>query len=527
MLGTLTILQDGRTVELPPSRKMQALLAYLALTPGAAPRTRLCALLWDTVSDPRGELRWSLSKLRSIVGERRVVGREDCVRLDLTDSTVDALEVRRAAQAGVSTVAAERARALLALFNGDLLEGLEIEHCPEFTAWLLAQRRRFRAWRLALLEQLADSVSDAESCGHLETWLQLAPFDTRAHERLLGAMARRGRFPEGEEHLAASVRLFTAEGLDCEALRRGWRAASGCRSSSVSAAPTSGEAAQAYDYYLQGRLHLSRMMHRGLAASRQMFVRAIHLDPGYAPAWAGLSTVHACLYEWFGAGKAGLDAADRTSRRALELAPRLGEAHVARGLARSLSRRYEEAVSEFEEGIRINPNLFEAHYYFARTAFALGDMQRAAEMFQSAAQLRAEDFQSPVLLGTALRALGREDAAHDAVRIGIRRAEQILALNPRDGRALSLCAGALVDDGQVDRALEWSKRALELYPDDMSALVNVACVHARARQPAPALDLLERVFARGCGKRDWVLNDPDYSSLRNEPRFEQLVARLG
>jgi hypothetical protein len=61
----------------------------------------------------------------------------------------------------------------------------------------------------------------------------------------------------------------------------------------------------------------------------------------------------------------------------------------------------------------------------------------------------------------------------------------------------------------------------------MSALINIACVHARARQVGPALDLVERVFARGCGKRDWVLNDPDYSSLRNEPRFERLVARLG
>ena len=79
----------------------------------------------------------------------------------------------------------------------------------------------------------------------------------------------------------------------------------------------------------------------------------------------------------------------------------------------------------------------------------------------------------------------------------------------------------------MDRALEWSKRALELYPDDMSALVNVACVHARARQNGPALDLLERVFARGCGKRDWVLNDPDYGSLRSEARFERLIARLG
>jgi hypothetical protein len=56
--------------------------------------------------------------------------------------------------------------------------------------------------------------------------------------------------------------------------------------------------------------------------------------------------------------------------------------------------------------------------------------------------------------------------------------------------------------------------------------VNIACVHARAGQSNEALDLLERVFAQGCGKRDWVVNDPDYSSLHREARFHRLVSRL-
>ena len=199
---------------------------------------------------------------------------------------------------------------------------------------------------------------------------------------------------------------------------------------------------------------------------------------------------------------------------------------MARGLARSLSKRYDEAICEFQEAIRINPYLFDAYYYFARTAFSCGNMARAAELFRAAMELRQEDFQSAILLGTSMQALGRDDAARDAVRTGIRRAEQILALNPQDGRVLSLGAGALVDDGQTERALEWSRQALALYPDDTSALVNVACVHATVGQKGEALDLLERVFARGCGKRDWIQNDPDYSNLRAEPRFQQLVSRL-
>ena len=54
---------------------------------------------------------------------------------------------------------------------------------------------------------------------------ELAPFDRRVHELLLNALARRGRIREGEEHLAATARLFEAEGLDCAPIRDAWRAA--------------------------------------------------------------------------------------------------------------------------------------------------------------------------------------------------------------------------------------------------------------------------------------------------------------
>jgi tetratricopeptide (TPR) repeat protein len=268
------------------------------------------------------------------------------------------------------------------------------------------------------------------------------------------------------------------------------------------------------------------MMQRGLETSRVMFGHALELEPDYAPAWAGLATVQACLYEWFDTGELGIARAKRASRRALEAAPRLAESHVAHGLAQSLTRNYDAAVTAFETAIRLNPDLFDAYYYFARTVFARGDMARAAELFGLAAQLRPDDFQSPMLLGTAARALGQEHVAYDAVRAGIRRAEQVLALNPQDGRALSLGAGALIDADQTERALDWSKRCLDLYPNDTSALVNVACVHARVGQRNEALELLERVAARGCGQRDWIVNDPDYASLRGEPRFHRLLSQL-
>ncbi len=288
--------------------------------------------------------------------------------------------------------------------------------------------------------------------------------------------------------------------------------------------PQTGTAA--YEYYLRGRQYLPRMTQPDLATCREMFERAVELDASYGPAWSCLAAVHGTLYEWFGNKEDDLVRAERSSEKALELAPDLALAHVARGFVLSLSGRYGEAAKEFEEAIHLNPNVFEAYYYFARSCFAAGDIEQSAELFQKAADVRHEDFQSPMLLAQSLRMLGRENQAAEACREGIRRAESMLLLNPLDGRALSLGSLALFFDGQKARAMEWSQRALELYPDDLSAMINAACLYARTGQKTQALEMLERLFARGWGKRDWIDHDPDYDSLRGDPRFKKLVAHL-
>ena len=96
MLGSLTIRRDGLTLALPASRKVRALFAYLALAPLALSRSQLCELLWDVPNDPRGELRWCLSKIRSIVdepGRRRAIPERTPSALDLAECFVDAIEI--------------------------------------------------------------------------------------------------------------------------------------------------------------------------------------------------------------------------------------------------------------------------------------------------------------------------------------------------------------------------------------------------------------------------------------------------
>ena len=230
LLGPMTISRNGTALPMPSSRKVRALIAYLAMAPQAVARTHLCELLWDVPNDPRGELRWCLSKARGVLDEpdrRRVEAKGDTIRLDLSGCFVDAFEIARMTQTGFDAVDTDRLRLLVALFGGDFLEGLEIDRAPGFYGWLTAQRRRFRGAQAALLEHLVGRVSGDEALGYLDTWYRLAPYDLRVHEILLGALARSGRIREGEEHLEATARLFESEGLDHAPIRVAWRLARG------------------------------------------------------------------------------------------------------------------------------------------------------------------------------------------------------------------------------------------------------------------------------------------------------------
>jgi adenylate cyclase len=281
-----------------------------------------------------------------------------------------------------------------------------------------------------------------------------------------------------------------------------------------------------YEYYLRGRQSLHRMREPDLEQSRRMFEGAIELDADYAPAWAGLATVHALLFEWWGSKDEDLHRAERASQIALELAPDLADAHFARGFALSLHRRYDEAQIHFELAARINPHLFDAYYYYGRAAFARGEIEHSAELFRKAAEVRQEDFQAPTLQSQSLRMLGRIEEARACNREALARAERIVALNPLDGRALAMGALLLFEEGQPERAYEWSQRAVDLYPDDMSALLNNACLKLRSGRHEEALDMIERVFGRGWGKREWVEHDPDYDCVREHPRFKAVFKNL-
>jgi DNA-binding SARP family transcriptional activator/TolB-like protein len=228
LLGPLVLEHQGAAVPLPPSRKVRSLLAYLALASHELTRHQLCELLWDLPNDPRGELRWTLSKLRGLLPQAsRLRTDGETVRLDTGGLEVDALAVHHALQNGLASLDTAALGTLAASFHGDFLEGGDIPRSAAFSAWLTAQRRRFRAAHTAVLERLAATLPTGsdEALACLERWLSLAPFDGRAHEQLFNTLAAAGRLREGDEHLAATTRHYEAEGQDWSPIGLAWRAA--------------------------------------------------------------------------------------------------------------------------------------------------------------------------------------------------------------------------------------------------------------------------------------------------------------
>jgi len=291
----------------------------------------------------------------------------------------------------------------------------------------------------------------------------------------------------------------------------------------IAKAPTSD--VKAYDYYLRGRQFFYQFRRRGYDFARQMFTRAIEIDPGYARAYAGVADCHSYLYMYWDASESNLQAADDASRNALLIDPGLAEAHVSRGLAISLSKRYDEAEIEFQTAIRLDPRLFEAYYFYARSCVQQGKPNDAARLFEHASEVKREDYQAPLLLGMVYTGMGRQADAEQSYRCAWQRAEKHLELHPDDARALYLGANSLCRLGERARSLDWARRALAIDPEDCGVLYNVACVYALQGRIDEAIDCLDKAMTHAYWYKRWAENDSDLDPLRNHPRFQALMDR--
>lgn len=541
LLGPLEIARDGVALKLPPSRKVKGLIAYLALAAQPVTRGHLCEMLWEVPNDPRGELRWCLSKARALLdepGRRRVASDGDTVALDLSDCFVDAVEIERATQGGIEAIDAETLRTLPQLFGGDFLDGMELDRSPLFSGWLIGQRHRFRDRHVALLQRLAALASPDELLARLEAWRQLAPLDRRVHERLLDALAQRGRLQEGEEHLAAALRLFASEGLDGAKLRAAWRqaragaeprvkietqappavvetnaaeaAAGVARRAAVAVMPfveRGGDASQGGGLSAEGLVHdvITRLAKlRSLLVIAQGTVFALH-ERGIAPAEAArtLNVDYLVSGSFERRGTRAIITVELTDTRTAQIVFADGFEYELSDLLQALDQIGNRIValvageieaSERNRAILKPPNSLNAWEKYHRGLwhmyrFNRDDNERAQRFFADAVRLdptfsRAHAGLSFTHFQNAFQGWTTGPAE---IAASFEAAGQSLMADERDPAAHCAMGRALWLRGRLDQAVPALERAVELSPNFVLGHYSLAFVHSQAGDARAAI----------------------------------------
>src|SRR5215472_5282703 len=201
-LGRLEIRRNGMMVPDFPTRKVEALLVYLACTGRPHPREHLAEFLWDDRSQAQSltNLRATLSRLNERLAPFLLNTRKTVAIRPGAQVWVDAMELRTALEANkppLSNGAAHRLERVLALYKGDFLSGFYISESQGFEEWLRGERERLRVGVMEALSQLVTfylgQASFDAGVVHAARLLELDPLREEAHRQMMTLLASKGQ----------------------------------------------------------------------------------------------------------------------------------------------------------------------------------------------------------------------------------------------------------------------------------------------------------------------------------------------
>jgi DNA-binding SARP family transcriptional activator len=217
LLGPLEIRRGSRRIELPSSKKARGLLAYLIVNRRQHRRDRLTELLWDVADDPKGGLRWCLSKIRPLVDEPqgpRIVADRETAEFRAEDLEVDCFIVRDGIQRGMTSLTLKELEDLASLFRGSFLEGLELPDYHSFQAWLIAAREDALSQHVSILRAIVYELSDdaARATPYARLLVERDPLDENSRATLSRFLVRLGRHSEARQLIETGKRLASELG---------------------------------------------------------------------------------------------------------------------------------------------------------------------------------------------------------------------------------------------------------------------------------------------------------------------------
>ena len=215
--------------------------------------------------------------------------------------------------------------------------------------------------------------------------------------------------------------------------------------------------------------------------------------------------------------------AAREYQRAIDLNPGVYGLYYSLGAVQIRSGRFDEAIGALKKSIEIKPSSL-AYSNLGACQYLLGDFPEASDSFGKAITLTPGDYRYHVYLGDSLTwTPGQSEKARQAYEAAIPLAEGVLRVNPRDSGAMGLLALCYARVARRDEAARFVERAVALEPENASVLQKAAVVTLILGRSDESLRLLARAVERGYGTVE-IRADPEFSTLRNEPRFQQLLS---
>jgi TolB-like protein/Tfp pilus assembly protein PilF len=328
---------------------------------------------------------------------------------------------------------------------------------------------------------------------------------------------------------------------------------SGSEKTAISKKPTANP--EAYELYLKARFFWNKRTGADLKTAAQYFERALIADPSYGSAYAGLAQSY-LLIPVFGAGapRDFFPKAMVAAHRATKLDETSAEGHSALAMLVLFDFKFKESEEEFRRAIELNPNYATAHHWFGNSLLVtLGRFDEAIKEGERAVELDPLSLIINADLGSTLMIARRYDEAIAQLRralaldgnfgyahwnlgealylkgdvpAAISEYEKAAALDD-DPQILALLARAYADTGKREQALEILQKLKEKGQEHYVRKYLYTVVYTGLGDKATAIDYLEKANEDGDSPdTTWLKVDPIFDPLRNEPRFQQLIAKM-
>jgi adenylate cyclase len=290
---------------------------------------------------------------------------------------------------------------------------------------------------------------------------------------------------------------------------------------------------EAYDYFLRGLESHSRLTKEANTQARQMWEKAIELDPTYAVAYAALGSTYWQEWVWqWSPDPQNLERAFELAQKAVALDDSLPAAHGLLGYVYVWKKQYEQAVAEEERAIALDPNNADAYVWMGEILNTSGRPQEAIGLVEKAMRLSPRYYQPFYLyeLGWAYNLTGRYEEAITAFKQVLSRnpnfltahiqlalsylqvwvwqwsqdpqilqqaftsTQRALALNDSLSYAHGLLGVVYLWQKQPEQALAEGERAITLNPDDANSYVQLGQILACTGRPQEAVELIEKAM---------------------------------